>query len=54
VSLDLRAGGTTYLSAQPQMGIVTPGAVTLIQVTESQGRADVASLHQSTGSCGAA
>jgi len=54
VSLDLRAGSTTYLSAQPQMGIVTPGAVTLIQVTEGQGRADVASLRQSTGSCGKA
>jgi hypothetical protein len=54
VSLDLRAGSTTYLSAQPQMGIVTPGAITLIQVTESQGRADVASLHQSNGSCGKA
>ena len=54
VSLDLRAGSTTYLSAQPQMGILTPGAVTLMQVTESQGRADVASLRQSTGSCGAA
>jgi hypothetical protein len=36
------------------MGIVTPGAITLIQVTESQGRADVASLHQSNGSCGKA
>lgn len=54
VSLDLRAGSTTYLSAQPQMGIVTPGAITLIQVTEDQGRADVASLHQSNGSCGKA
>ena len=54
VSLDLRAGSTTYLSAQPQMGIVTPGAITLIQVTESQGRADVASLHQSNSSCGKA
>jgi len=54
VSLDLRAGSTTYLSAQPQMGIVTPGAITLVQATESQGRADVASLRQSTGSCGAA
>ncbi|QQN64905.1 hypothetical protein JIR23_03550 [Bradyrhizobium diazoefficiens] len=53
VSIDLRAGTTTYLSAQPQMGIVTPGAITLIQVTESQGRSDVASLHQSSGSCGA-
>lgn len=51
VSVDLRAGSTTYLSAQPQMGIVTPGAITLIQVTESQGRADTASLHQSNGSC---
>ncbi|RXG98004.1 DUF2846 domain-containing protein [Bradyrhizobium zhanjiangense] len=51
VSLELRAGSTTYLSAQPQMGIVTPGAITLIQVTESQGRADVAKLHQSNGSC---
>lgn len=54
VSLDLRAGSTTYLAAQPQMGIVTPGAITLVQVTESQGRADVASLHQSNGSCGKA
>jgi hypothetical protein len=54
VSVDLRAGSTTYLSAQPQIGIVTPGAITLIQVTEGQGRADVASLHQSSGSCGKA
>ncbi len=54
VSVDLRAGSTTYLSAQPQMGIVTPGAITLIQITEGQGRADVASLHQSNGSCGKA
>jgi hypothetical protein len=54
VSVDLRAGSTTYLSAQPQMGIVTPGAITLIQVTEGQGRADVSSLHQSSGSCGKA
>ena len=54
VSLDLRAGSTTYLSAQPQMGIVTPGAITLVQVTENQGRADVASLHQSSSSCGKA
>jgi hypothetical protein len=35
------------------MGIITPGAITLIQVTESQGRSDVGSLHQSAGSCGA-
>ncbi|MGY8711222.1 hypothetical protein RAD16_36290 [Bradyrhizobium sp. 18BD] len=52
VSVELRAGSTTYLAAQPQMGIVTLGAVTLIQVTEGQGRADVASLRQSNSSCG--
>ena len=46
VSVNLRAGGTTYLSASPQMGIVTPGQITLIEVTENQGRADVASLRQ--------
>lgn len=53
VSIDLRAGSTTYLSAQPQMGIITPGAITLVQVTEGQGRSDVAGLHQRAGSCGA-
>lgn len=53
VSIDLRSGSTTYLAASPQMGIITPGAITLIQVTESQGRSDVAGLHQSPGSCGA-
>jgi hypothetical protein len=45
----LRAGSTAYLSAEPQMGIVTPGQITLVQVTENQGRADVASLHQPKG-----
>ena len=54
VTVDLRAGSTTYLSADPQMGIVTPGQITLIQVTESQGRSDVATLHQTTGTCGKA
>lgn len=51
---DLRAGSTTNLSAQPQMGLVTPGAITLSQVTEGRGSADVASLHQSGASCGRA
>ena len=37
-----------------QMGIVTPGQITLVQVTENQGRADVASLHQTEGVCGKA
>ena len=53
VSVDLRPGTTTYLAAQPQMGIITPGAITLIQVTDSQGRSDVAGLHQNNVSCGA-
>jgi hypothetical protein len=54
VTVDLRPGSTTYLSADPQMGIVTPGQITLIQVTENQGRSDVATLHQTTGTCGKA
>jgi len=54
VSVDLRAGSTAYLSAEPQMGIVTPGQITLIQVTDNQGRADVASLHQTKSACGKA
>lgn len=54
MSVDLRAGSTSYLSAEPQMGIVTPGQITLVQVTENQGRADVASLHQIQGACGRA
>ncbi len=54
VRVDLRAGSTAYLSAEPQMGIVTPGQVTLVQVTENQGRADVASLHQTQAVCGKA
>lgn len=54
VSVDLRAGSTAYLSAEPQMGIVTPGQITLIQVTDHQGRAAVASLHQTKSACGKA
>jgi hypothetical protein len=54
VSIDLRAGSTTYLAAEPQMGIVTPGQITLVQVTENQGRADVANLHRIDGACGKA
>jgi hypothetical protein len=54
VNLDLRAGSTAYLSAEPQLGIVTPGQITLIQVTENQGRTDVANLHQITNVCGKA
>jgi hypothetical protein len=50
MSLDLRAGSMTYLSASPQMGLVA-GQITLTNVTEVQGRADIASLHQMQGSC---
>ena len=53
LSVDLRPGSTAYLSAAPQMGIVM-GQITLTQVTENQGRADVASLHQIKGACGKA
>ena len=52
ISIDLRAGSTAYLSADPQLGIMTPGRITFIQVTENQGRADVANLHQTNGVCG--
>jgi hypothetical protein len=52
VSVELRAGGTTYLSAEPQMGIMTPGQITLTEVTDNQGRTDVANLHQASGACG--
>jgi hypothetical protein len=54
VSVDLHAGSTAYLSAQPQMGIVTPGQITLIQVTEDQGRTDVANLHRTSSASGKA
>lgn len=51
VRVDLRAGSTTYLFPEPQMGLLTPGQITLIQVTEGQGRSDVTSLHQDSGAC---
>jgi len=53
LSVDLRSGSTAYLSAEPQMGLVA-GQITLIQVTENQGRADVAKLHQTKSVCGKA
>jgi len=54
MTVDLRAGTTTYFSASPQLGIMTPGQITLIQVAEAQGRADTANLHQINSSCGSA
>jgi hypothetical protein len=50
MTLDLRAGSMTYLSASPQMGLVA-GSVTLTNVTEGQGRTDIAGLHQIPGAC---
>jgi hypothetical protein len=54
MTVDLQPGHTAYLSAEPQLGILTPGQITLIQVTESQGRSDVATLHRTDGACGKA
>lgn len=51
MAVNLRAGGTTYLSAAPQMGFYTPGKITLTEVTESQGRTDTANMHQINGDC---
>jgi hypothetical protein len=51
ISVNLRAGSTAYLSAEPQVGIMTPGQITLIEVTENQGRADVATLRQTDSAC---
>ncbi|HEY2526828.1 MAG TPA: hypothetical protein VGJ20_02595 [Xanthobacteraceae bacterium] len=49
-SVTLRPGQTTYLKAEPQLGL-TVGVITLSEVTESQGKADTASLHKLDGSC---
>jgi hypothetical protein len=49
-SVTLRPGQTAYLKAEPQMGL-TIGVITLSEVTENQGRADTAQLHQVEGSC---
>lgn len=54
VTLNLRSGTTTYLSAQPRMGIITPGTIGLTQVAEEQGRSDTAELHRVEGECGRA
>jgi hypothetical protein len=52
VTVDLRPGSTAYLSAEPQLGIMMPGQITFIQVTEGQGRSDVTNLHQTNSNCG--
>lgn len=54
MTVDLRPGRTAYLSAEPQVGILTPGQITLMQVADSQGRSDVANLHRTDSACGKA
>ena len=49
-ALELRAGSVTYFAASPQPGLVM-GQITLTNVTEIQGRADVADLHQIPAAC---
>ena len=53
LEVNLRPGSTSYLYAQPQMGL-TMGVITLTEVTESQGRADTANLHKVESYCGKA
>jgi hypothetical protein len=54
MTVDLRPGSTAYLSAAPQLGIMMPGQITLMQVTENQGHSDVADLHRTDSVCGKA
>jgi hypothetical protein len=51
MTINLRPGIGTYLAATPQMGLFTPGKITLKEVSETQGRADTASLHQINAAC---
>lgn len=51
VTTKLRPGTTTYLHAQPRMGIMTPGTIGLSQVSESQGRDDTSKLYKSESQC---
>ena len=51
MEINLRPGSTTYLHAQPNMGL-TIGVITLIEVTENQGRADTVSMHKIDSNCG--
>ena len=52
MTINLRPGIETYIAASPQMGVFTPGKITLKEVPETQGRADTASLHQISAACG--
>jgi hypothetical protein len=50
ITLSLRAGTTTYVRADPQMGIVA-GTITLTHVADGQGRTDAASLNRIDTDC---
>jgi hypothetical protein len=50
LTVTLRGGTTTYLRGEPRMGIVA-GSIALLQVSETQGRSDTASLYRIEGSC---
>jgi hypothetical protein len=49
-TLNLKAGTTTHLHAQPQPGL-TVGIITLSEVSENQGRADTASPYKTESTC---
>jgi len=50
ITVSTRAGTTTYVRADPQMGIVA-GTITLSHIADDQGRADVASLTRIDTNC---
>jgi hypothetical protein len=50
LSVDLRAGAVTYFAAAVQMSLVVD-QLTLTNVTNIQGRADVGDLHQISAGC---
>jgi hypothetical protein len=52
MAINLQPGIGTYIAATPQMGVFTPGKITLKEVSEAQGCADTASLCQISADCG--
>jgi uncharacterized protein DUF2846 len=50
LTVTLRGGTTTYLRGEPRMGVVV-GTIVLLQVPESEGRSETASLYRTEGSC---
>jgi hypothetical protein len=50
VTVTLGVGTTTFLRGEPRMGVVL-GSIGLLQVAESQGRSDTASLYRIESDC---